>query len=151
MHHWPTGRPDCGRKEVIHYWAPMPGRTPRLHLRHGAEGQTSRHLHFHCELGEVRQNRGLDDNNVTASMRQISSWSTTEGVGRISCPPKWDATNKDGWIQALRTGIKERKTELKTIRKGQQKENLTALREAARQRMDRPREKEIARLMGKQQ
>ncbi len=111
----------------------------------------SRQIRF-LESEVVRsQNRGTDDTSVTGTMRQVHTWPPSEGVTRINCPAEWNAETREEWIKDLRTGMKERRAKLKVIQKTQQKENLAVLRDQARQRMDRPREKEIARLMGKRQ
>jgi predicted aminopeptidase len=60
-----------------------------------------------------------------------------------------DAEERKKWTGKLNKEAAERRQALKKLKKEQQKALIRETREQMRKRMDRPREKEIARLMGK--
>ena len=85
----------------------------------------------------------------TKSMRKIVGWPSEAGLSAIIMPqfplsPEITAT----WTQSLRKGVSERRKTLQTSRREQQKENLQSTKDQCRDRMDRPGEREIKRLLG---
>jgi len=95
---------------------------------------------------------GVETPEIPRCMQQISKWKikdTIPDVTSIDCPDKWTTETRVSWIASVRKGIKERKTHLRRIRQTQNKENISTLKQKMRERMDRPREKEIAHLLNK--
>ncbi|MBL6911070.1 MAG: hypothetical protein ISR34_11690 [Pirellulales bacterium] len=87
---------------------------------------------------------------VTYSMRKIHGWKGDDDIKQIDLPV---AASPDAswmkWRTDLQNGIKERRQCLKRILRQEQKDLVSDIRSRCRARMERPREKEIQRLLGK--
>ena len=87
---------------------------------------------------------------ITNSMRKISRWEGADDIKRITLPtaPPPDASWTK-WRTELQEGIQERRKHLKMLLRQERKDVLQDVRSRCRARMERPREKEIQRLLGK--
>lgn len=83
------------------------------------------------------------------SSKQIAKWIEGEGEKGVELPEKWGEDGRKIWIERLKKEVGERRQVLRKLRKEQQKALIRETREQMRKRLERPREKEIARLMGK--
>ena len=87
---------------------------------------------------------------ITHSMRKISNWKASEGVSAIPLPER---TSPDvswtRWRDSLQEGIAERRKCLKKILRQEHNATLQEVKTRCRDRMERPGEKEIQRLLGK--
>ena len=87
---------------------------------------------------------------VTYSMRKIHGWNGEDDIKKIDLLA---AASPDAswmkWQTDLQNGIKERRQRLKRILRQEQKDLVSDIRSRCRARMERPREKEIQRLLGK--
>ena len=87
---------------------------------------------------------------VTSSVRQICSWQETDGIPSIKPPTQPITEGELGlWRKALQDGIAARRKLINDLTRAQQQQAFQKLKEDSRQKMDRPGEKEIQRLMGK--
>ena len=91
------------------------------------------------------------DDRVKKASKQIAQWIGGSGEKDIALPERWDAEGRRKWIGIVNREADTRKQTLKKLKKEQQKELIREMREQLRRRIDRPREKEIARLMGKRE
>ena len=138
------------------------GELPRKSIHVGGKNDARRKIHHSQEQSiltrQVKElerellrahNRGTEDARVERSVRQIEEWSKKGSLLPIEGPEVWNEQTRGDWIAAVRDGISERKREIKEKTREQRKEKMRVMKEGMRRRMDRPREKEIARLMGK--
>ena len=94
-------------------------------------------------------NHGQDWASPTASMRKIAAWTKSEEITVIALPDlPLDNGSQPSWIKKLQLGVAQRRKALQLLRREQQSENLEELRQHCRDRMDKPGEKEIKRLLG---
>jgi hypothetical protein len=79
----------------------------------------------------------------------IAKWIEGEGEKEVVLPEEWGEDGRKMWIEKLKKVVGKRRQSLRKLRKEQQKALIRETREQMRKRLKRPREKEIARLMGK--
>ena len=97
----------------------------------------------------IAADHGQDWASPTASMRKIAAWSKSEEITVIALPDlPLDNGSQPSWIKKLQLGVAQRRKALQLLRREQQSENLEELRQHCRDRMDKPGEKEIKRLLG---
>ena len=89
------------------------------------------------------------DDRVDTSSKQIAKWIEGEGEKEVVLPEEWGEDGRKMWIEKLKKEVGKRRQALRKLRKEQQKALIRETREQMRKRLERPREKEIARLMGK--